>query len=53
MKENEDKSTTGFVSLQNENEDHNTSVHKDDDEDGKWKGSYLGLMVWIEMYVLH
>ena len=45
MKENEDKSTTGFVSLQNENEDHNTSVHKDDDGGGgggggggKWKG---------------
>ena len=44
MKENEDKSTTGFVSLQNENEDHNTTVHKDDDDGGggggggKWKG---------------
>ena len=46
-KENEDKTTTGFgmednlVSLQNENQDHNTSVHKDDDDDdddGKWKG---------------
>ena len=28
-----------FVSLQNGNRDHYTSVHKDDDDDdGKWKG---------------
>ena len=44
MQENEDKSTTGFemkdnfVSMQNEDQDHtNTSVHKDDNSDGKQK----------------
>ena len=43
--ENEDKSTTGFemkgkfVSIQNEDQDHtNTSVHKDDNNDGKQNG---------------
>ena len=45
VQENEDKSTTGFemednfVSLQNEDQDHTiTSVHKDDNVDGKQKG---------------
>ena len=45
VQENEDKSTTGFemedncVSIQNVDQDHtNTSVHKDDNADGKQKG---------------
>ena len=45
MQENEDKSTTGFemednsVSIRNEDQDpSNTSVHKDDNADGKQKG---------------
>ena len=47
VQENEDKSTTGFemednfVSIQNEDQDHTitcTSVHKDDNADGKQKG---------------
>ena len=45
VQENEDKSTTGFemedkfVSIRNEDQDHtNTSVHKDDNADGKQKG---------------
>ena len=45
MQENEDKSTTGFemedhfVSIQNEDHDHtNTSVHIEDNADGKQKG---------------
>ena len=44
VQENEDKSTTGFemednfVSIQNEDQDHTiTSVHKDDNADGKQK----------------
>ena len=48
VQENEDKSTTGFemednfVSIQNEDQDHtNTSVHKDDNADGKQKGQVI------------
>ncbi|KAL5516094.1 hypothetical protein EMCRGX_G001364 [Ephydatia muelleri] len=48
VQENEDKSTTGFemednfVSIQNEDHDHtNTSVHKNDNADGKQKGQVI------------